>query len=376
MLHRHPSLWSYILEWDALAAKGKKWTWLNDREVVLLDPELILDVLNDRTGRYEDQSAFFRTSSRAPLCPRLRRQMSGSLMRVLSANKLCPSRTVPALVGSAHRVPGLGVRLVSMMFTEELGLNLNGAGEIVDEYLRKIIVEHDLLGTRLVRVNRLFTGLVSRLADWLKFEYQAQDPPRNIFDVALSGLPELDHTEAAELALRLALSVTGFTGVALEWALVHGSEDVEHKNALSRFGAHNVLRESQRLLPTAWRLVRRASTDHSYGDLRIPAGTTVILSTATGQRNESEWSNGSSLCPSRWNESAPANFYIPFGQGANSCPAKILAPRIISETVLAISKKATVSFASRQPRKPTVGSLLGLPRGRITFHVRATRAER
>ncbi|WP_143261790.1 cytochrome P450 [Allokutzneria sp. NRRL B-24872] len=373
MLSRHPSLWSYIVEWDALATAGKKWTWLNEKEVVLLDPALVLAVLHDREQNYEDQSAFFRTSAHSPLSPQLRRQMSGALIRVLTAREHCPRRVLPKLLGTSHRVPGLGVRLIATIFAEELGLRLSTAAEVVEEYLSRIIIEHDLRGSRLVPVTSVFTRLIARLADWLEFEYRPQNPPRNVFDIALSGRPELNFTEVAELSLRLVLSVTGFTGIALEWALVLGARG----NTLPRRGADHLLKETQRLFPTAWRLGRRARLDHTLGELKILAGTTVILSTATGQRSENEWHDAKTLFPQRWDTPTRESFYAPFGQGMNSCPAKALAPRMLGHIIAATTDKMTVSYTPHLiGKKPTVGSLLGLPRGRLTFHVRATHAER
>jgi cytochrome P450 len=82
-----------------------------------------------------------------------------------------------------------------------------------------------------------------------------------------------------------------------------------------------VFAESMRLYPPAWAMGRQAVRDFDLGPYRLPAGTTVLISQFTTQRDPRYWDDPLAFRPERF---ATGNhrhrlIYFPFGAGPRQC---------------------------------------------------------
>jgi len=82
-----------------------------------------------------------------------------------------------------------------------------------------------------------------------------------------------------------------------------------------------VLKESMRLLPAAPMLFMREVTQAtSLGDVPLPVGATVVLSTVVTHRDEAVFPEPRVFRPARFKDFDPPTYaYLPFGAGARMC---------------------------------------------------------
>jgi cytochrome P450 len=84
-----------------------------------------------------------------------------------------------------------------------------------------------------------------------------------------------------------------------------------------------VLKESMRLYPPAWGVVRMCPEECTLGDFRIPKSASVIVSQYVMHRDPRFYANPTRFDPKRWTESferdLPRFAYFPFGGGPRLC---------------------------------------------------------
>lgn len=84
-----------------------------------------------------------------------------------------------------------------------------------------------------------------------------------------------------------------------------------------------VFQEALRLYPPFWRISRRATVDTKVGDYDVPAGTNVIISIFTVQRDPRFWKDPLEFRPERFLEGTEEKThrfaYLPFGGGPRIC---------------------------------------------------------
>lgn len=101
----------------------------------------------------------------------------------------------------------------------------------------------------------------------------------------------------------------------------------------------NVVRETLRLYPPAFRLPRVAATDVELGGYRIEAGTDVLVYTVTPHRDDRFWDAPMAFRPSRWDSIEPESTgfeYVPFGAGPRRCIGErfaLLETRLVLATL-------------------------------------------
>ena len=98
----------------------------------------------------------------------------------------------------------------------------------------------------------------------------------------------------------------------------------------------SVLKESMRLYPPAWSVVRRAREEFEVGGYRIPAGASVIVSQWVVHRDPRFYDQPERFRPERWLDGPPHNLpkfaYFPFGGGPRICIGASFA--IMEATIL------------------------------------------
>jgi cytochrome P450 len=83
-----------------------------------------------------------------------------------------------------------------------------------------------------------------------------------------------------------------------------------------------VVSEALRLYPPAFVIVREAIADDSFGEVKIPAGSQVLIAPWVLHRHRKLWANPDSFDPARFlaEASPPPRFtYLPFGVGPRVC---------------------------------------------------------
>jgi cytochrome P450 len=102
-----------------------------------------------------------------------------------------------------------------------------------------------------------------------------------------------------------------------------------------------VVKESMRLFPPAWALLRYAREDFDLEGYHLPAGTFVGLSHYVTHRLPIYWTNPESFWPERFSaahhEPKEAFAYFPFGAGPRTCigmPFAMMEARLLLATIL------------------------------------------
>src|SRR5712692_10137090 len=102
-----------------------------------------------------------------------------------------------------------------------------------------------------------------------------------------------------------------------------------------------VLSESMRLYPPAWLQMRFVAKETELDDVRLPAGTLVILSQWVIHRLPTIWRDAEVFKPERWDpvneQQIPPGAYFPFGGGPRTCigmPLAQLEARLILANIL------------------------------------------
>jgi cytochrome P450 len=84
-----------------------------------------------------------------------------------------------------------------------------------------------------------------------------------------------------------------------------------------------IIRETLRLYPPAWRIFRRTEDALQIGDYTLPAGSNIVMSQWVTHRDSRWFSEPERFIPERWNEAAsgklPRFAYFPFGGGPRVC---------------------------------------------------------
>ena len=106
--------------------------------------------------------------------------------------------------------------------------------------------------------------------------------------------------------------------------------------------AGRVLKESMRLYPPAWMIVRTPFEDDVLGGYPVPAGAPILLSQYVVHRHPSYWDNPEIFDPERWTPERSASrhrfAYFPFGGGGRFCTAHGLA-MILGKLVVAMAAR-------------------------------------
>lgn len=369
---KRPTLWPHIRSWEKKAAGSSGAFRLATGPLVVVDRELARSVLLDSQS-YLESSAFLRTQTYFPLPPDARRVAIGGLIRVLGAH---PAKSAADLAGYVPagrwlRNHAWGVLYMRRYFADVLACERGGPLEgLIDDFVAGKTIGDDVAG-RLARMPDEVRDALHRDVT-AELDRAEVDPaePRDLVDVVRSLDLELPGSDRGELYLRLLQSVIGFTGTALEWAVILADKHPEFAAAL-RSGAdcRHFLVEGQRLYPTAWRLLRQARVAHQIGGHEVRPDDDVIIATSTLHRRADYWPDTSEYRPDRWRAETVARdrAFMPFGQGKGMCPGREAAYSSIEAALTALFQTYRVDVRVSRWRRPYTRALLAPPRGRVRF---------
>lgn len=133
-----------------------------------------------------------------------------------------------------------------------------------------------------------------------------------------------------------------------------------------------VIKESLRMYPPAWILVRQPNADVEVGGYQIKKGTTVFVSPYVTQRDARYYPDPETFMPERFSPDSekkiPPYAYIPFSGGPRVCIGNSLAMMQMRLIVATIMQQFRLRYTHTKPLKPA--SLITLvPEGGLTLKV-------
>jgi unspecific monooxygenase len=167
--------------------------------------------------------------------------------------------------------------------------------------------------------------------------------PDDVLDALLRGR-ESDDVEGMLAAIHLVMIASqAVPGTAMAWLLLRLAE---HRDVAERIAAEAAttglasaheattfpfaraaVKESLRLHPPQWLLIRMARHANRIGEYDIGRGTEVLVSPYTLHRDERWWTKAEAFDPDRWLGTSPPHApraYLPFGAGPRFCPGAML----------------------------------------------------
>jgi cytochrome P450 len=133
-----------------------------------------------------------------------------------------------------------------------------------------------------------------------------------------------------------------------------------------------VIKESLRLYPPAWIVVRTPREDDTIAGYSVPAGATILISQYVLQRHPAYWEHPEAFVPERWAPenaaSLPRGAYFPFGGGSRTCTGIVLAKAILRLVVAAVSRRYRLETVPGQRVTPQPLTTLR-PRGGVLVRV-------
>ncbi|MET9554487.1 cytochrome P450 [Streptomyces sp. NPDC006645] len=364
------SLWPHLRRWERQAADRDGPFRLRFGTLFVADAAAARDVLVDSAGNYLSQSGFYRLG-RNSLPEEVRSEASRELLRVLARHDLPSSFDLEGTLGEVSDRRGRlrhqhwGVELVRRYFAPAIAHPRHtGINALVDAYTTSSVVADDIVGHVLRRSHRTVPAVRAGLAEHLGRLPAREDAAQDLVDLVL-GLPgDLTPADRAQLLQRLVLSTVGFTGVALEWVVMLGVQHGFDTPTVSHGQIHRLVRETLRLYPTAWRLIRVAATDHDIAGAEVQEGEHVLIGTHAIHRSAAVWDRPQDFRPSRWEQPTDdqRRSYLPFGKGDGMCPANGFAVKALEHLGHLILHRHQGQVRLRT-RKPHARTLLAPPAG-------------
>lgn len=136
-----------------------------------------------------------------------------------------------------------------------------------------------------------------------------------------------------------------------------------------------VIQETLRLYPPGWMLPRAVHEEVTFGDTRIPEGSTVLVCPYATHHDPTLWKDPERFDPERFSpdESAsrPRYAYYPFGGGPRQCIGNQFAILEAQIIVAALARRFRFQLVPGRPVEPGVATTLK-PRHGVQMYIRAT----
>jgi unspecific monooxygenase len=220
---------------------------------------------------------------------------------------------------------------------------------------------------RFVRAtDALVSELARRAAVRARPHFSRDGAARDVFDL-LCGTQDAAGTGPAftslQIAQFLASSLTNLyavTGAVLSWLLVVIARHPDITSDSKRESGHwaeAVVRETLRMYPPIWNLVRHVQEPVEFGGYRLAPGTTAVASPILLHYDQRWWREDPALfMPERWlDPRLPAHeshAYIPYGAGPRICLGAQLAQEMLTQAFDLLASSWQVSVAPSAPTGP------------------------
>ena len=230
----------------------------------------------------------------------------------------------------------------------------------IDTYVRDSILKEDVLGNfdSQDRARRSFNERMATYA----VERGGIEESRDLLDVAIKASDK--PREQAEIFHRLILSTVGFTGCALEWALVGLSRQ-------SKFlDSEEFVLEVLRFYSPIWRLTRRVNHDFALKDFRVQQGDRVFVNLFQINRSAEMGDCPNKFDPGRMRNRDARGSLLSFGKGRRSCPAQKPALLFLTLVVSEMRQNFQVSFNRKGFSHPRFATFIACTKGSFVLRPR------
>jgi cytochrome P450 len=206
--------------------------------------------------------------------------------------------------------------------------------------------------------NYRFRSAVATLHDEIEAVVAETDPadePRSLLSVLNAADLDREQVRDELIALLFAGYDSTATALAMTLALVADHPDVQGRlraELAETVGQRpptaadlenlpvldRVVRESLRLYPPQYVLLREPRADTALGEYRIAEGTTVVCSPWVHHRDARFWAAPAEFRPQRWrsDDDRPEFAYLPYGGGPRYCLGRGLAAQTIRLVVAVV----------------------------------------
>jgi hypothetical protein len=335
---------------------------LPDAVLCVADPEIAKEVLHDPEHHYGELSGFFQTSS-GNLGPRTVQSTIGKQARQLLRSQLAEPaalrKALGPLGGEAAEWPTAGPVLAYEFFRQ--ALLSEASPHDLHELLRGMVTDGMVLLTGPIPARLRRSFLRQRMLRLVEQEITrrqsgARIDSADLLDLLIQAAPETPAEALAEIYLLLFRSVTSAVGFTLGWALWLAGRWERITGLPSAW----VVKEGQRLFPTAWMFSRVAAQEHTLGTRQIGVGDRVRVCTYLLHRHPQCWDEPDVFRPERWSD-APHSAFMPFGTGPFVCTGASLV-QAFAEAALDVFTEDLRFSVVRSSDQPLVSALLVPPR--------------
>lgn len=206
---------------------------------------------------------------------------------------------------------------------------------------------------------------------------------------------QLSDREIRDQLVMIHVAVRQNLAAALTWAFYLLSQNVDSYSKVSRevqsvvessrpgmeqverlLYCDHVVKETLRLYPSVWQVLRHVVRDTQVGGRTIRAGTQVLLSQWVIQRDARFFEEPEKFLPERWEHPREEwNIaYFPFGMGPRSCFGERLSFLTLKLVVAVLTRKFRLQLLPGQQVKPLPVFALR-PAGRVLMQVQIQRTQ-
>jgi cytochrome P450 len=123
-----------------------------------------------------------------------------------------------------------------------------------------------------------------------------------------------------------------------------------------------VVRETLRLWPPAFAMLRRLTAPQEIAGHALPAGITVVLPTPLLHRDARAFAQPDAFRPERWDGSQDETTYAPFGAGARRCVGEALAHLYMEALLPAVARTVRLEPVGEVPEPMVLRGTVLVPR--------------
>lgn len=128
---------------------------------------------------------------------------------------------------------------------------------------------------------------------------------------------------------------------------------------------HNAILETMRLYPPVYLTIREADADFTVGDVRIPAGTRLVINIRGLHLDPAAWHDPMGFDPDRFARPSDRHRfqYIPFLDGPKKCLGDHFAMMEMRLTIPTLLQRLRFEYSGERPPQPVSGFTLSVDNG-------------
>lgn len=182
----------------------------------------------------------------------------------------------------------------------------------------------------------------------------------------MSGIVFAGHETTAETQTWLLYLLSSHPDIELrvrdEIESVLGDRRIEVEDLDAMPVTHNVILETMRLYPSVYLTIREADADSTIGDVRIPAGTRLVINIRGLHLDPAAWHDPMRFDPDRFARPNDRHRfqYIPFLDGPKKCLGDHFAMMEMRLTIPTLLQRLRLEYRGDRPPRPVSGFTLSV----------------